>query len=112
MKRLYRSLLVLGIFILTVLGLNVSNQGINSLMIQNRPPVLALQLNTDRIALTALGKSYTVEGQSTRPYLDSLGPIRDKYRHSARKYLGVGTDKASLLWAELKRQIIWLSAKT
>ena len=59
MTKLYRTLLVLGILILVISGLNTSNQGINSLTLQNRNPVVGLQNQGNTISIFTLGQSHS-----------------------------------------------------
>jgi hypothetical protein len=59
MTTLYRMTMVLGILILIIFGLNISNQGMNSLTMQNRKPVLGLQTQGEAINVYTLGQSHS-----------------------------------------------------
>jgi hypothetical protein len=111
MIKLYRSSLVLGIIALTILGLNISNQGINSLVMQNRQPVLAYKVQSDKLDLIALGKSYSVKPPISQPNANRFGQKWDKYRHSAGAYLDSGSDKVNAIWFDFKKQIILLPSR-
>ncbi len=66
MARLYRSLLVLTILILVILGLNTSNQGINSLTLDARKPVIGWQAQGDKLNIFALGETHSYDKQEAR----------------------------------------------
>lgn len=61
MARLYRPLLVLTILILMILGLNTSNQGINSLTLDARKPVIGWQAKGDNFNIFALGETHSYD---------------------------------------------------
>lgn len=66
MARLYRSLLVLAILFLIILGLNTSNQGINSLTMEARKPVIGLQTQGNNISIFALGETHSYGKQEIK----------------------------------------------
>ncbi len=59
MTTLYRTSLVLGILMLVIFGLNISNQGMNSLTMQNRKPVVGLQNQGNTVSVFTLGESHS-----------------------------------------------------
>jgi hypothetical protein len=61
MNRWYRFLLVLTIVILVILGLNTSNQGINSLTLEARKPVIGWQYQGDNFNIFALGETHSYD---------------------------------------------------
>ena len=61
MARLYRPLLVLTILILVILALNTSNQGINSLTLEARQPVIGWQNQGDKLNIFALGETHSYD---------------------------------------------------
>lgn len=73
--RCYRLLMIIGLVILVVLGLNTSNQGINNLTREERGAVLDLDRNGSSVVLEAIGNSYYYS-------LDKLAPsipwVKDK----------------------------------
>lgn len=60
MIRVFKITLVLVLFCLVVMGLNISNKGINELTMQNRGPVLGLNIDIDKklIKLHLLGETF------------------------------------------------------
>lgn len=52
-------LMTIAVFLLVILGLNVSNQGINNLTLDERGAILAFGLNRSDISLQILGNNYT-----------------------------------------------------
>ena len=61
MAKSYRPLLVLTILILVILGLNTSNQGINSLTLDARKPVIGWQNQGDKLNVFALGETHSYD---------------------------------------------------
>jgi len=59
MIKLYRSLLVLAVIILMILGLNISNQGINSLTMESRKPVMGVQTQGNNISIFTMGQTHS-----------------------------------------------------
>ncbi|MEA4923716.1 hypothetical protein SDC9_180122 [bioreactor metagenome] len=64
MTTLYRRTMVLGILILVICGLNISNQGMNSLTLQDRKPVVGLQTQGDAIRIYTLGQSHNYDKEA------------------------------------------------
>jgi hypothetical protein len=64
MTILYRASLVLGLLLLVIFGLNISNQGMNSLTLQNRKPVVGLQMQGNTINIYTLGESHSYAKQA------------------------------------------------
>jgi len=56
--RLHQLLILAGLIFLVIIGLNTSNQGINSLTRDERQAVLDLDYNQGEIRVDALGNSY------------------------------------------------------
>ncbi|MEN6460647.1 MAG: hypothetical protein ABFC94_04655 [Syntrophomonas sp.] len=61
MANINRSLLVIIVFILVVLGLNTSNEGIGSLTMENRKPVLDINRDHDTVNVVLLGDNLNLE---------------------------------------------------
>lgn len=57
MTRIGRPLLVIIVFILVVLALNTSNEGIGSLTMENRKPVLGIDRQKDTVNVIFLGEN-------------------------------------------------------
>lgn len=58
MTTLYRISAVFIILMLVIFGLNTSNQGMNSLTLQTRQPVVGLQTQGNTISIFTLGESH------------------------------------------------------
>lgn len=56
--RFYQQLILIGLVMLVILGLNTSNQGINDLTLEERRAILALDYSKGNIKVEALGNSY------------------------------------------------------
>jgi hypothetical protein len=61
MIRVSRPLLVILVFILVVLGLNTSNEGIGSLTMENRKPVLSIARDQDSVNVIFLGENHGMD---------------------------------------------------
>jgi hypothetical protein len=64
--KFYQILILGGLILLVIMGLNTSNQGINSLTLDERQSILNLDYNQGDIRIDALGNSYNYS-------LDRLG---------------------------------------
>lgn len=87
MANLSRPLLVIIIFILVVLGLNTSNQGLGSLTAENRKPILGVNRDHDAVNLVFLGenRAFNKDKLSTNVTLQkTLDIIRDGYYYFHR----------------------------
>jgi len=60
MSKILSSLLIMGLIILVILGLNTSNKGISSLTAEERKPVIGLQIENQQIQVLALGQEYSL----------------------------------------------------
>ena len=60
MSKILGSLLIMGLIILVILGLNTSNQGISSLTAEERKPVIGWQIENQQIQVIALGQEYSL----------------------------------------------------
>jgi hypothetical protein len=58
MSKIFRSLLIIGLLVLVILGLNTSNKGIGSLTAEERKPVIGMQIENQQIQVIALGEEY------------------------------------------------------
>ncbi len=52
-----------------IMGLNISNQGINSLTLDARKPILGLQAHGDRINVFALGETHSYDQNEAKQYI-------------------------------------------
>jgi len=66
MSKILSSLLIMGLIILVILGLNTSNKGISSLTAEDRKPVIGLQLENQHIQVLALGQEYSLSRRDIR----------------------------------------------
>ncbi|MGS0765111.1 hypothetical protein [Syntrophomonas curvata] len=57
--RFYQLLMLIGLVMLVILGLNTSNQGINNLTREERQAVLDVDYSKGNIKVEALGNSYS-----------------------------------------------------
>lgn len=57
--RFFRLMMLAALVVLVVLGLNISNQGINNLTREERPAVFNLDYNEGDVRVEALGTSYS-----------------------------------------------------
>lgn len=76
--KLTRVLMSIALFILVILGLNLSNQGINRLTLDQRGAILALGLNHSDIKLQVMGNNYAYSR-------DKLGQLNCQLAGKARK---------------------------
>ncbi|MEN6348528.1 MAG: hypothetical protein ABFD08_03890 [Syntrophomonas sp.] len=60
MQKIYRAMLVALLFGLVILGLNTSNQGINRLTMENRGPVMGLNIDSKDINVQFLSENYAI----------------------------------------------------
>ena len=58
MSKIYRSLMVLAVITLIIVGLNTSSQGTSSLTAEVKKPVVGLQIENHKINVYALGEQY------------------------------------------------------
>lgn len=63
MSMIYRSLIVLTVFVLIIMGLNTSSQGINSLTAESRSPVVGVKIENRQLNVFALGEQYSISRQ-------------------------------------------------
>jgi len=63
MSKMYRSLMVLAVIILIIMGLNTSSQGTSSLTAEAKKPVVGLQIENQKINIYALGEQYRFSPQ-------------------------------------------------
>jgi hypothetical protein len=69
MNKLKRLALVLTLVILISLGLNTSNQAINSLTMDTRKPVIGCVLEDGSVSIFALGEEYKYNQDNLPPAL-------------------------------------------
>jgi hypothetical protein len=87
MMKMYRYLLVLAIAILMILGLNISNQGINSLTMEYRKPVMGLQTQGDNISVFTMGQTHNYSKQEIIKDIILVGEKIKIYTYAALDYL-------------------------
>lgn len=63
MSMIYRSLIVLAVFVLIIMGLNTSSQGISSLTAESRSPVVGVKIENRQLNVFALGEQYSISRQ-------------------------------------------------
>lgn len=76
--KFYQVLMTIVVLLLVVLGLNISNQGVNKLTLDQRGAVLACGLTRDDICLQVLGHEYAYPR-------DKLGSLNQKMSGWGRK---------------------------
>lgn len=74
MTKISQVFIVFSLFLLIITGLNVCNQGLNSLTQENRKPVLSLHLNSDsdQVSVFTLGKEYNYSQSNWEQEKDKL----------------------------------------
>lgn len=87
MTTLYRIAMVLGILILIIFGLNISNQGMNSLTMQNRKPVVGLQTKGDTVNIYTLGQSHSYGKEVIAAEVIQIKDRVRSYGRSAGSYI-------------------------
>ena len=63
MTRIYRSIIVLLLIMLVILGLNTSNQATNSLTKESAKPLIGYSIENENINIFALGEQYSYSRQ-------------------------------------------------
>lgn len=89
--KFYQILIIGGLILLVITGLNTSNQGINSLTRDEHPAVLNMDYNQGNISVDALGNSYYYS-------LDRLGTNLQSAGDKARGYFHDITDYLKRIW--------------
>ncbi|MDD2372911.1 MAG: hypothetical protein WC109_10210 [Syntrophomonadaceae bacterium] len=89
--RLHQLLILAGLIFLVIIGLNTSNQGINSLTRDERQAVLDLDYNQGEIRVDALGNSYDYS-------LDRLGSNVYRIGNKARELPTDITNYLKRIW--------------
>ncbi|MBP8820207.1 MAG: hypothetical protein KBG91_07275 [Syntrophomonadaceae bacterium] len=89
--KFYQILILGGLIILVIMGLNTSNQGINSLTREGRQAVLNLDYNQGDIKVDALGNSYDYS-------VDRLGTDLKLVGEKTRVYFYDVTDYLKKIW--------------
>ena len=87
MRRLYRTLLVLTILVLVILGLNISTQGMNSLTLSNQKPVLGFETDAEEVNIITLGESRSYNKQQVMRNIISTGQRIQIYTHCGGEYV-------------------------
>ena len=91
MSKIISSLLIMGLIILVILGLNTTSNGISSLTAEERKPVIGLQIENQQIQVLALGQEYSLSRQDISQ--TSRGLLQD-----ARKQCGACVDYLEKIW--------------
>ncbi|HBQ27684.1 MAG TPA: hypothetical protein DD791_14920 [Syntrophomonas sp.] len=89
--KLRQLLIITGLICLVIMGLNISNQGINSLTREERQAVLNLNYQQGNIRIDALGSSYKYS-------LDRLGTDIYRIGKKARELSNDITDYLKRIW--------------
>ncbi len=63
MTRVYRSIMVLLLIMLVILGLNTSNQATNSLTKESAKPLIGFNVEKENVNIFALGEQYSYSRQ-------------------------------------------------
>lgn len=101
MLKVYRISLVLGVIILTVVGLNISNQGMNSLTADNKKPVLGCQVTVEEIDIFIMGQNYSMDRQEIASWALDL-------RHQAQQYVRTVAQYLDVILKVIKNMIAYL----
>lgn len=89
--KLYQLIILGGLIFLVIMGLNTSNQGINSLTREERQAVFDLGYDQEKIRVDVLGNSYTYS-------LDRLGSDLHLLGNKSRKLFNDTTDYLKRIW--------------
>jgi len=87
MIKLYRSLLVLAVIILIILGLNISNQGINSLTMESRKPLMGIQTQGSNISVFTMGETHSYGKQEIVRHIIVSTKRVQIYAQAANNYM-------------------------
>ena len=87
MIKLYRSLLVLAVIILMILGLNISNQGINSLTMESRKPLMGIQTQGNNISVFTMGETHSYGKQEIVRHIIVSTKRVQIYAQAANNYM-------------------------
>ena len=91
MTRVYRSLMILLVIVLIILGLNTSNQATNSLTKDNEKPLIGFNIERENVNIFALGEQYSYSRQELSQ--ESSGVL-----HNAKQILKSITDYLKKIW--------------
>ncbi|QGU00003.1 hypothetical protein SYNTR_1409 [Candidatus Syntrophocurvum alkaliphilum] len=69
MFNIWQLFLVFVVIVITILGLNVSNQAINSLVLENRGPIISVALENHDLNVAFLGEIYTLEKETSQKFI-------------------------------------------
>jgi len=75
MTRVYRSIMILLVIMLIILGLNTSNQATNSLTSESEKPLIGFNVEKENINIFALGEQYSYSRQELSR--ESSGVLND-----------------------------------
>ena len=89
--RFYQLLMLTGLVILVILGLNTSNQGINNLTREERQAVLDVDYDQGDIRLEALGNSHSYS-------VDRLSAILPELKQQSRRVVNGSVDYLKKIW--------------
>ena len=84
---MYQFSLVLVVIALVVVGLNISNQGINSLTRASRGPIVGCKVEDQLINVFALGEKYSYAKEDLWHKLSWAGEQVVVFMHSVKDYL-------------------------
>lgn len=90
MIKLYRYLLVLSLIILVIMGLNISNQGINSLTMKNRQSVFALNIDNEMMYIYTFGESHSTSYKEVLRLKEIIFQHIKSYWHETKIYFDHG----------------------
>ncbi len=91
MARMYQLFLVIALICLVVMGLNISNQGINHLTMQNKGPVIGLNVDNKNISLQFLSEKYSYSG-------DKIVDMQLPLLQESKELVHRGTSYISSIW--------------
>lgn len=91
MTRVYRTIMVLLLIMLIILGLNTSNQATNSLLKESEKPLIGFNVGKENINIFAMGEQYSYSRQELSQ--ESSGVLQE-----AREILKSISDYLKKIW--------------
>ncbi len=91
MTKVYRPIMILLLIMLIILGLNTSNQAVNSLTRENPKPLIGFNIEQDNINIFAMGEQYSYSRQE-------LSEESDGILHEAGEIFNSISDYCKKIW--------------
>jgi hypothetical protein len=91
MSKIINFLLIAGVLVLVVLGLNISSQGTSSFTGEDRKPIVGLQIEKQQIHVLALGQDYSLSR-------GDISRVSYGVQQEARQQYCICTDYLKKIW--------------